>query len=204
MACPFLCLTIQASNHNFISNVASIILYKERMHQIWKAGPRCRSRSSSPKSYTAVCPCRCWHLDSDRRCCMSVRIITSSPQNYEGRNMDPTFPLVPIANFIACLLVLSSLSKSMFQSWNVGACSFAIWIALESLIRAINSIIWARSVENRAPVWCDISMSIMALSRMIHLTLSAQSYTHRHRCPCSRTCRIFRDNPKALAYNQEK
>ena len=109
--------------------------------------------------------------------------------------MDPTFPLVPIANFVACLLVLSSLTKSMFQSWNVGACSFAIWIAVESLTRAINSIIWARSVENKAPVWCDISISIKSLLRMMHLTFSAQSYTHRHCFSCSCTCCIFCNHP---------
>lgn len=71
--------------------------------------------------------------------------------------MDSTYPLVPIANLLACLLVLASVSKNMFQSWNVGACSLAIWVAYESFITAVNSIIWADGVENVAPVWCDIS-----------------------------------------------
>ena len=71
--------------------------------------------------------------------------------------MDPTFPLVPIANLAACLLVLLSMSKNMFQFWNIGACSFAIWIAVESFTTSINSILWYNSVENIAPVWCDIS-----------------------------------------------
>lgn len=70
--------------------------------------------------------------------------------------MDPTYPLVPIANFLACILVLSSMSKSMIQSWNVGACSFAIWVIIMALTVAVNAIIWADNVNNVAPVWCDI------------------------------------------------
>ena len=72
-------------------------------------------------------------------------------------DMDSTFPLVAIANFGACLLIFLSMSKNMFQSWNVGACSFAIWIAIVSLYAGINSIIWSNNIANIAPVWCDIS-----------------------------------------------
>ena len=70
--------------------------------------------------------------------------------------MDPTYPLVPIANFTACILVLLSMSKSMFQSWNIGACSFAIWVTVQSFTVAIRAIMWSDNVENIAPVWCDI------------------------------------------------
>ena len=70
--------------------------------------------------------------------------------------MDPTFPLVPIANFLACILVLSSLSGRMFKSWNIGACSFGLWVAAESFVRAVNAIIWSDNVDNIAPYWCDI------------------------------------------------
>ena len=72
-------------------------------------------------------------------------------------NMDPSLLLVPIANLTACLLVLLSMSKNMFQSWNIGACSFAIWVAVESATTAIRAIIWSNNVENMAPLWCDIS-----------------------------------------------
>ena len=78
--------------------------------------------------------------------------------------MEPTFPLVPTANFVAFALILLSISKNMFQPWNVGACSFAAWIAMISLKIAINSIIWSNSVENVAPVWCDISACFISLS----------------------------------------
>ena len=71
-------------------------------------------------------------------------------------NMDPTYPLVPTANILACLLVICPLSQSMFQSWNIGACSFAIWVAVQSLTKTIRAIMWSDNVENIAPVWCDI------------------------------------------------
>ena len=71
--------------------------------------------------------------------------------------MDATFPLLPIVNFLAFILILLSLSRGMFRLWNVGQCSFAIWVALDALKVAINSIIWSDNVENQAPAWCDIS-----------------------------------------------
>lgn len=70
--------------------------------------------------------------------------------------MDSTYPLVPIVNFLACTLVIASISKSMFQPWNVGVCSLAIWVAILSFITAVDSVIWANSAENVAPIWCDI------------------------------------------------
>ena len=66
------------------------------------------------------------------------------------------YPLAPIANFLACLLVLISLSKTMLQTWNVGACSFAMWIISQTLQFSINAIVWRKSVHNFAPIWCDI------------------------------------------------
>lgn len=66
--------------------------------------------------------------------------------------MDPTFPLVPIANFLAGIFILASLSTSMFHSRNVGVRSLAIWVTMMSFTTAVNSIIWANSVENVAPV----------------------------------------------------
>lgn len=73
--------------------------------------------------------------------------------------MDSTYPLVPIANFLACILILASMSKKIIRlsGWNVGVCSFAIWVAIQSFQIAVNSIIWADNVKNVAPVWCDIS-----------------------------------------------
>lgn len=70
--------------------------------------------------------------------------------------MDSTYPLVPLANLLACVLVLASMSKSMFQTWNVGVCSFAIWVLITGFTIAVDAIVWADDFENSAPVWCDI------------------------------------------------
>ena len=87
--------------------------------------------------------------------------------------MDPTFPLVPTANLLACILVLASLSKSMFQAWNVGVCSFASWLIIGTLGVAINAIIWPDNVDNVAPAWCDLSESRVVLPNIFHfLSLS--------------------------------
>ena len=91
-------------------------------------------------------------------------------QRRKRSSMDSTFPLVPIANFTACLLVLLSLSKNMFQSWNVGACSLAVWVAIMSFKTGLNSIIWSNSIANIAPVWCDISEYSISLRECLFLT----------------------------------
>lgn len=103
--------------------------------------------------------------------------------------MDPTYPLVPIANFLACILVLSSMSKNMFQSWNIGACSFAIWVIIMALIVAVDSIIWADNVDNVAPIWCDIGKRILCYSKGTEVDRNnSESYTSPNwitsRCPC--------------------
>ena len=71
--------------------------------------------------------------------------------------MDPTFPLVPIANFIACVLALLPLCTSIRQIWNFGVCMYAIWVATVAFCTAINTIVWSDNVNITAPVWCDIS-----------------------------------------------
>lgn len=70
--------------------------------------------------------------------------------------MDPTYPLVPIANFIACALVVIPLIHLVTRSWNTGVYVFALWTFLSSLSYAVNTIVWADDDTDRAPVWCDI------------------------------------------------
>lgn len=79
--------------------------------------------------------------------------------------MDPTYPLVPVANLIALLLILVSFFTSALRSWNTGVHLFAIWVAIQSFIRAVNSIIWSNTSANVAPVWCDISKSHFRLQK---------------------------------------
>lgn len=73
--------------------------------------------------------------------------------------MDPTYPLVPIANFFACALSVIPLFHMVNRSWNTGVYVFALWLLLISLTNAIDTIIWSNDTNDRAPVWCDISKS---------------------------------------------
>ena len=72
--------------------------------------------------------------------------------------MDPTYPLVPVANFIAFIFAVIPLSTTLVrQSWNVGVCMLGLWLAIMSLINVVNTIVWADNTNDIAPVWCDIS-----------------------------------------------
>ncbi|KAI0729139.1 putative fungal pheromoneG-protein-coupled receptor [Fomitopsis betulina] len=72
---------------------------------------------------------------------------------------DPTYPLYPILTFLGFTLALIPLPWHM-QSWNSGTCYYMIWTALGCLNEFVNSIVWANTVLNVAPVWCDISTRI--------------------------------------------
>lgn len=70
--------------------------------------------------------------------------------------MDPTYPLVPIANFIGCVLALVPLFHMDTRLWNTGVYVFVLWSFLACFQTAINTVVWSKDVEDRAPVWCDI------------------------------------------------
>ncbi|KZT69401.1 putative fungal pheromone GPCR, STE3-type [Daedalea quercina L-15889] len=72
---------------------------------------------------------------------------------------DPTYPLYPIFAFLGFVLALIPLPWHL-QSWNSGTCYYMIWTALGCLNEFVNSIVWANTVLNVAPVWCDISTKI--------------------------------------------
>lgn len=70
--------------------------------------------------------------------------------------MDPTYPLVPIANFIGCLLTLISLVDLVACPWNTGVFMFAIYNLFQSLVVGISTIVWSDNNGDIAPVWCDV------------------------------------------------
>jgi pheromone a factor receptor len=49
-------------------------------------------------------------------------------------------------------------------AWNMGTCLYMIWTGLGCLIQCVNSIVWNKNTTNRAPVYCDISKSLHALT----------------------------------------
>lgn len=80
--------------------------------------------------------------------------------------MDPTYPLVPIANFLACVLVVIPLAHMLTRPWNTGVYFFALWTLLSSLSTAINTLVWSNDVKDRAPIWCDICKSPIYFSSL--------------------------------------
>lgn len=70
--------------------------------------------------------------------------------------MNPTYPLVPIANFTACALAVIPLLHMVNRSWNTGVYVFALWLFLVSFNLALNTVIWSNDSKDKAPVWCDI------------------------------------------------
>lgn len=81
--------------------------------------------------------------------------------------MDPTYPTVPIVNFVAFVLVLIPLSTATVRrSWNIGLFAYASWIASVCFCTGINSILWSSNVKNIAPVWCDICKHYHTLRRL--------------------------------------
>ncbi|KAI0830078.1 STE3-domain-containing protein [Trametes gibbosa] len=74
--------------------------------------------------------------------------------------VDPTWPAYPIVSFLGFIIVLVPLPWHL-QAWNSGTCYYMLWTALGCLNEFVNSIMFARSAANIAPVWCDISTRII-------------------------------------------
>ncbi|KAL0575157.1 a-factor receptor [Marasmius crinis-equi] len=73
---------------------------------------------------------------------------------------DPTYPLFPILSCLGFVLCLIPLPWHI-QAMNSGTVAFMLWTASVCFVRFVNSVIWAGSVDNVAPVWCDISTQII-------------------------------------------
>ncbi|VDB87268.1 unnamed protein product [Peniophora sp. CBMAI 1063] len=71
---------------------------------------------------------------------------------------DPTYPLIPIANIVASVLLIATLvSNSHRGAYNHGVIMLEGWVLVQVLIMAIQSIVWRDSWEIKIPVFCDIS-----------------------------------------------
>ena len=73
--------------------------------------------------------------------------------------MDPTYPLVPTTNLSIGLLLIVTLMVSRIRNvHNHGIYILSGWILALLLLIGTQSIIWAHTVDNIAPVFCDICM----------------------------------------------
>ncbi|VDC01597.1 unnamed protein product [Peniophora sp. CBMAI 1063] len=102
--------------------------------------------------------------------------------------VDPTYPLYPIACFLAAaMLLLVILSSFIRQSWNLGVAFLWFWLFLENLVHGINTIIWSDNADIKLYVYCDIvshltlitsvvkPMATLIISRRLYLITRLQS-----------------------------
>lgn len=68
---------------------------------------------------------------------------------------EPTYPLFPTFAFLGFVVGLIPLRWHL-QGWNAGTCIYMLWVSLASLVEFVDSIVWNGSIDNSAPVWCDI------------------------------------------------
>ena len=77
---------------------------------------------------------------------------------------EPSFPLYPIACFLASILLLLVLLTSFIrQSWNFGVALLCFWLFFENLTAGINAILWSDNFDIKLDVYCDIGSYMFAM-----------------------------------------
>lgn len=82
---------------------------------------------------------------------------------------DPTYPLFPIFAFLGILFSLVPLPWHL-QAWNSGTCYFIFWTSFACLNQFVNSVVWAGSVRNPSPWWCEICQHVLHFEHELRLT----------------------------------
>ncbi|VDC06350.1 unnamed protein product [Peniophora sp. CBMAI 1063] len=97
--------------------------------------------------------------------------------------MDPTYPLVPTANFVAAFLtMLTFLTAQLRESWNVGVCMLSAWVFVCTLSTGVQTVVWRDNADTSiAPAFCDIATRIQVgtLAAMPACTLVITRSLHR-------------------------
>ncbi|KAI0060055.1 STE3-like pheromone receptor [Artomyces pyxidatus] len=73
---------------------------------------------------------------------------------------DPTYPLFPICAFLGFIISLVPISWH-FQAWNAGTCLYMFWVSVACLVQFVDSVVWHGTLNNHAPIWCDIASKII-------------------------------------------
>ncbi|VDB95531.1 unnamed protein product [Peniophora sp. CBMAI 1063] len=101
---------------------------------------------------------------------------------------DPTYPLYPIACFLAAaMLLLVLLTSFIRQTWNLGVAFLCFWLFFENLAGGVNAIIWSDNADIKLYVYCDIvshlgiitsvikPMATLIITRRLYLITSLRS-----------------------------
>ncbi|QRV83678.1 STE3-type pheromone receptor [Ceratobasidium sp. AG-Ba] len=70
---------------------------------------------------------------------------------------DPVFPTLCAIAIVLCLLPL----PWHLRTRNIGTLLYIGWSLVGCIIYFINSLVWAGSIEDKAPIWCDISSKLI-------------------------------------------
>ncbi|VDB87006.1 unnamed protein product [Peniophora sp. CBMAI 1063] len=82
--------------------------------------------------------------------------------------VDPTYPLFPVAAFLAAGMLLLILMTSLIrQSWNLGVAFLCFWLFIANLTRGINAIIWADNADIKLYVYCDIVTRLQLIAALV-------------------------------------
>ena len=86
---------------------------------------------------------------------------------------DPSYPLFPIASFVAAVMLLFVMTLSLIrQRYNLGVAFLCFWLFWDNLFGAVNAIIWSDNGDIRLYVYCDIGQSVVLhFSRLTNLKL---------------------------------
>ena len=77
--------------------------------------------------------------------------------------VDPSYPLYPIASFLASVMLLLVLLTSFIrQNWNFGVALLCFWLFFENLIHGINAIVWSDNFDVKLDVYCDLGSYMLA------------------------------------------
>ena len=88
------------------------------------------------------------------------------PIRWKMGAVDPSYPLFPIASFLAAMMLLLVLATSLARhTWNLGVSFLCFWFFLGNLKSAVNAIIWSDNADVKLLVYCDIGTPISCLFR---------------------------------------
>ncbi|VDC07979.1 unnamed protein product [Peniophora sp. CBMAI 1063] len=105
-----------------------------------------------------------------------------------ARAVDPTFPLLSVADFLsAVMLLLVLLTSFVRRSWNLGVTFLCVWLFVNGLTAGSNLIIWSDNATIRLHAYCNIvsrlqlvvfvvkPMATLIIIRRLYIIVSVQS-----------------------------
>ncbi|KAI0314141.1 GPCR fungal pheromone mating factor [Amylostereum chailletii] len=75
--------------------------------------------------------------------------------------MDRTYPLVPVLNFAAVVVVMIPFLIAPRKLCRPHMVAFAAWVIVFSGSQGVGAIVWYNNADNVAPVWCNIVCHIV-------------------------------------------